>query len=327
MSFVPLDTIINRNRDKQNKTPDKPQVVTATSSLPSFLVHGPFTSHGYRFGHNFASAAKSLFTIHNDTMSVWSHLVPIPVFAWLGIECWETKFHTMNTMQALGYWMFVYAVVQCLALSTGYHLFRCVSLETSDRLLALDVLGFQPTLIRNFFLVFVTCTLFELLRMLLVFQTRKRAGILVLVSFSFLAPLQLAFQCSPGVANAYCAGILAMAVVGSVGVLRNIDGPLLVLIPVLMVATAVVPLTHYHILHAHDPLIFALDLKLASSIAAYALGLLFKNLYLPERLFPPGVCDLGLSSHVVWHLLVLVGVQRHFAFVDGLHTFTASLHC
>eukprot|EP00301_Raphidiophrys_heterophryoidea_P024345 c7876_g1_i1.p1 GENE.c7876_g1_i1~~c7876_g1_i1.p1 ORF type:complete len:306 (+),score=74.33 c7876_g1_i1:40-918(+) len=292
MSFVPLDTIINRNRDKQNKTPDKPQVVTATSSLPSFLVHGPFTSHGYRFGHNFASAAKSLFTIHNDTMSVWSHLVPIPVFAWLGIECWETKFHTMNTMQALGYWMFVYAVVQCLALSTGYHLFRCVSLETSDRLLALDVLG-----------------------------------ILVLVSFSFLAPLQLAFQCSPGVANAYCAGILAMAVVGSVGVLRNIDGPLLVLIPVLMVATAVVPLTHYHILHAHDPLIFALDLKLASSIAAYALGLLFKNLYLPERLFPPGVCDLGLSSHVVWHLLVLVGVQRHFAFVDGLHTFTASLHC
>ena len=58
--------------------------VISLDKIPNFsnlfvCVH-PFIFHGYRIHHSMRDCFKSLFTLHNETLNIWSHLIPFFIF-------------------------------------------------------------------------------------------------------------------------------------------------------------------------------------------------------------------------------------------------------
>ena len=55
------------------------------------LIRGnPYITHGYRKGFSLREVLRSLFTVHNETANIWSHLVGFSLFAlFTGKSIWD----------------------------------------------------------------------------------------------------------------------------------------------------------------------------------------------------------------------------------------------
>jgi Haemolysin-III related len=59
-------------------------VLGSYKEAPSFQKDNEYILNGYRLNHNkFSRVIKSLFTIHNETINIWSHLVGVAIFMFL----------------------------------------------------------------------------------------------------------------------------------------------------------------------------------------------------------------------------------------------------
>ncbi len=58
--------------------------ITSLENIPKYTnlfvcVH-PFILHGYRIHHTLKDCFWSLFTLHNESLNIWTHLVPFFAF-------------------------------------------------------------------------------------------------------------------------------------------------------------------------------------------------------------------------------------------------------
>eukprot|EP00300_Choanocystis_sp_HF-7_P016648 c19477_g1_i2.p1 GENE.c19477_g1_i2~~c19477_g1_i2.p1 ORF type:complete len:319 (+),score=47.88 c19477_g1_i2:2-958(+) len=265
--------------------------------VPQFIRHNhPAMHHGFRIGYtNVKAAVASIFEIHNDTLPIWTHLVPLPVFIWMSFvrlgrmtDAWDQFLFSV----------FGVSVVLCLAFSTAYHTVRCVSPFHDGLFLKLDISG--------------------------IFNT---------IACSYFAPLRFAFTCSPKACLAYSLGIafLSLAclflIVTKLRPNVKVSRWVLVPPPTLLVAFSIAPIAHFHISHFGDPVIAKFYKNECGSIACYLLGLVLYMTNWPERWLPPGRHDMWIHSHVWWHLLVVGGIAWHFRVIDLLYDWKEAVTC
>ena len=57
-----------------------------------FIELHPFIVHGYRIHHNITDCFFSLFTFHNETLNIWSHLIPFIISSIILVYLISSKF-------------------------------------------------------------------------------------------------------------------------------------------------------------------------------------------------------------------------------------------
>ena len=102
-----------------------------------------FIDYGYRSRHSsFYDVFLSLFSLHNETTNIWSHLIGCICCFIAGINCiTDLWFHSKDSLEISAFLSFIICACFCLLSSCVYHWFGCLSESCHKSLLALDQFG------------------------------------------------------------------------------------------------------------------------------------------------------------------------------------------
>lgn len=107
---------------------------------------------GYRDQWTWHEATVSLFSMHNETMCIWSHLLPLlcslVAAVWLGFHMQENG---STAVEQLMMAIFVFTACTCLLLSSVYHWYGCMSEGHFYCLLSMDLGGIACLIAGSFF--------------------------------------------------------------------------------------------------------------------------------------------------------------------------------
>jgi predicted membrane channel-forming protein YqfA (hemolysin III family) len=103
-----------------------------------------YIDYGYRPVYSFKDAITSLFSWHNETMNIWSHLIgfactfiAVAKFA-MDLYSYDKETYSAERLVLGGY---ITCASLCLLFSTLYHWFCCLSPDAADSLLRIDLTG------------------------------------------------------------------------------------------------------------------------------------------------------------------------------------------
>ena len=106
----------------------------------------PHMEYGFR-GHpnmNFSLSMKSLFLLHNETMSIYSHLFATFYFVFLLLQDLTKSGPFSQLVTTESHMIMQFALVSSsfsMLTSTAYHTFCSCSQHAHDRFLQLDLIG------------------------------------------------------------------------------------------------------------------------------------------------------------------------------------------
>lgn len=233
----------------------------------------------------------SLFSWHNETLNIWSHLVAT---GYCLLLCWDVQYPEpavaswLSQLHWFDHWLlFIVVVVATLTFlfSTVFHLFCCMSRQLHDRLLTLDLLG-----------------------------------VFLLILAFFYSGLYFGFYLHPQECLAYMAvvALLACFVVAVVVVPAwRASRPLRVFAFALFAGFGFVPMFHWMALRPTEEIVRFLP-QLLQMYGFAIVGLLFYLSHFPEKYFPhyPALA-FYCNSHTIWHLLVtLSAISMHSLVLD-----------
>jgi adiponectin receptor len=274
-NFTPSSTAeSDAESDPEGETDDDassgPCLVHARAA-PAWII-SPHILHGYRVRHTSADALRSLFRLHNETCSVWSHLLGLFFFAALGLWRWPQLEYAPAYLR-LCFAGFYVCVCVCMGCSAGYHLFNCVDLDVYRWAYAIDMTGI------------VFCILAQ-----------------------YAGALTLAFACFPTLQIVYlvvCFTLASVALISQHHSSCRFPMPMWRrVIPLITFAgSVVVPFAHWGLITTQFQLTM-LALPMLAAFCLYCIGLAFWLTAMPERLIP-GVLDRFLTSHGLWHICVV----------------------
>jgi adiponectin receptor len=112
-------------------------------SLVSSIYHSLHIDNGYRKAHNVSDAFLTLFSFHNETMNIWSHLIGFICVCIAGFNIThELALETpQSAAELFAVETYIVCAAVCLFLSTIYHWFGCISEDCHRCLLKLDLSG------------------------------------------------------------------------------------------------------------------------------------------------------------------------------------------
>lgn len=124
------DTI---DSSKASPSADRRRLVS-WEQVPAWLQFNRYIRTGYRQQLDALPAFWTLFSVHNESINVWSHLLPVFGFLYL-------LFHPMS--DALMFRVCILSFLAIFSASTTYHLFMpcCRSTGGYTRLISCDVVG------------------------------------------------------------------------------------------------------------------------------------------------------------------------------------------
>jgi len=256
------------------------------SELPSWMQDNEFILSGYRKPYSSVKGCLySLFRIHNETVNVWSHLGPM-IAIFVATPFIYNQWGTSSSDAGAEFLLpFLCGAMICLSLSGVYHLFNCNGKHTHSWLNKLDYVGITLLIVGSFY------------------------------PFCFYA-----FYCQPTIMWAYLGSISGIGFIVTIFVVwprfatpeyRKFRAMLFSILGL----SGVVPAIHFAAEGCADPECRQRNVGLAfllSMAASYLVGAVFYAKRFPEKHFP-GKFDLFLSSHQIFHILVVVGVMIHFA--------------
>ncbi|KAG2373826.1 hypothetical protein C9374_011711 [Naegleria lovaniensis] len=269
--------------------------------VPVYMYEN-FVWGGYRMNLNFVESFMSLFSIHNETLNIWTALLSALVFLYLTIDViflWDPSspqgqtpdsgyssyfggFLTENFIEKT---MFVvYAVTAIVAFSASllYHWFNSISEKVYIMLLRIDI-----------------------------------SSIGLLIGGSYYPPLYYAFYCHQNFGifylisiSALCLSCVAMFIIPRFS--REDYRQFRVAVFGFTAMYGLCPF--FHVIY-----LFGLDndelnsrlMGIVYMYLFYALGVLFYSTKLPERIWP-GKFDIVCHSHQFWHLFVFMATSYHF---------------
>ena len=238
----------------------------------------PFVPHGYRVNHSVVDAALSIFTLHNETLNIASHLIGFLYFVALTPHVYAAlrAIDAPARDYALFGQFFVCTLFQ-LGTSALYHTFRSVSPRYEALFLELDI-----------------------------------AGILVMILGSAIMGFAQGYECFPlyGAAHSALLGLLLVAALClsrlAAGNTAWAGATLFSLF--FAIAWSVVPCAHMVLLCSTDACRRILSEALVAVFLWYLGGFVFFYLRLPERLAPHALASYASyvgTSHQIWHVCVL----------------------
>lgn len=240
-------------------------------------AHLPHLVRGYRLNHGPVDALLSLFSLHIDTINVWTHLLGSLWFLSMLPHTWEVLGRNGAPWYDYGLFAIFHASAQFQMLaSAAYHAFRCVDPVYDAFFLQLDIYG-----------------------------------ILCMVAGSFTVGMGQGFECAPGVFALYL-GILLSMLCGSVYLSRKALKDASYFTPYYAVTAAavgfgVLPCLHWYATclgqHGAEACFAVMTRAALSMFLNYGIGFAFFVARFPEK-YVPGAFDLILNSHQIWHIFV-----------------------
>lgn len=251
--------------------------------LPAPWRVNPHIHKGYRFSECKWACVRSVISVHNELINIWTHLIGLVIVLALAFHFYPMSINFSMSTRAdiIIAAVFFFAAVKCLICSTIWHTMNSISHQTLlDRFACVDYMGIS-----------------------------------LLVAASILTTEYAAFYCEP-VSRWVYMGLTALLGVGGVilpwhpAFNRADMSWARVLFYVFLALTGFLPFGQLAytrgIAWAH--FFYA---PLAKSLLVYIIGACLYASKTPERFFP-GFFDYIGCSHNIWHLTVLAGIVFHY---------------
>jgi adiponectin receptor len=244
----------------------------------------PFIDYGYRDTKSFRDTFFTLFSFHNETMNIWSHLIGFFCVLVAGYHVAAEMMSTndLHIFEMIAFETFIVCAALCLLLSAVYHWFGCISEAYHNCLLRVDI-----------------------------------TGVGLLVAGSYFPAVYYGFYCSPDIQMAHfgltililCAGMAAPWVD------YKINGfavrPFLL---ASLVFIGVIPFGQWLYI---TPDVYRNEVtkEFVLMFLWYGMGFTLYLTKFPERFFPNSfVATQVFASHALWHMCVLGAVYTSFHF-------------
>ncbi|KAJ6816067.1 heptahelical transmembrane protein 4-like [Iris pallida] len=258
-------------------------------SLPEYLKDNEFLLNYYRADWPLKETMLSIFSIHNETLNIWTHLIGFFIFLCITVCAattirWHDGAGSSVAEQPVARWpffAFLAGAMLCLLSSSACHLVSCHSERCAYAMLRLDYAGISTLIVTSFY---------------------------PLVYYTFL--------CDPFSRGLYLGLITAL---GAAAVLASLVPafqtpacrPARALLFSLMAASGLVPIAHKVAAFGDRPEAIATAWYELAMGTFYGLGVAAYVARVPER-WMPGRFDIVGHSHQLFHVLVIAGAYTHY---------------
>jgi len=249
--------------------------IGSIEEAPLFLRCNSYIHGGYRIDfHQYSEVLSSLFSIHNETVNIWSHLLGLIIM----IICFTYtlfNFDFLHFSDLMYFVLFFLGACAMFLLSTLYHLFNCIhDHKVYNQLLMCDYVG-----------------------------------IFSMIMGSAVSALHFSFHCFWLEKTLYQIGIVAICIMGVLLVILpkyEDKHTLKLLFYLASVSFSALPIAHMAV-----TLGFYDTTKWWVLIGLYATGVAIYVSKFPECKFP-GKFDFWFSSHQLWHFFILMAGCWHY---------------
>lgn len=293
-------------------------------SLPHYLRDNEFILRHYRADWPLRETFMSLWSIHNETGNIWTHMLGFLLF--LGLTIYTAakipkvvRLPTLEGLLQLPFHTPMVPFLSSLQLKVG----ESLALGSGSGGAAPQPIARWPFLL--FLAGAMLCLLFSSLchlfschsaRLSHVLWRFDYAGIAALIATSFFPSVYYSFLCDAPARNTY---LVAISLLGLAAVAAS-------LLPLFqtpayrafraalffgMGFSGVIPCVHKVVAYPHEPTVLLTALYEAIMGAFYGLGALFYATRVPER-WLPGKFDIAGHSHQIFHVLVILGALTHY---------------
>jgi adiponectin receptor len=261
----------------------------------------PHILKGYRFSEGKWACVRSMLTMHNESINIWSHAVGFLLVCAIAFYFYprNVNFSLSTNADVFVAAVFFFAAAKCLVCSTIWHTMNSIS---------------HQTLLERFACVDYT-------------------GISLLVAASIMTTEYAAFYCEPTSRWTY---MLTTAFLGIGGVIlpwhptfnRQDMAWLRVMFYVSLAATGFIPVGQLAATRGVE-WAYYFYAPVTKSILVYLLGACMYASKIPECWFP-GTFDYVGCSHNIWHVAVLCGILFHYTAMQDMFSqalLRAQSHC
>ncbi|ETN42494.1 uncharacterized protein HMPREF1541_01651 [Cyphellophora europaea CBS 101466] len=274
-----------RRRSISARKPEhKPARLLRYDELPEWHKDNPYILSGYRMEGQSWTCIKSIFAMHNETVNIWTHLLPAGGFALSQILIQLLIDHYYPEATRLDRFVIAFNVaagIVTMTLSSLYHTLMCHSEHVSNLWLRIDYIG-----------------------------------ILTLILGSFFSGIHVGFRCEPTLRNIHWTSICVLSVATSILVIDpKLQGlkyrSLRTSAFVLTALSGFAPIIHGLLMYGWSQMWVrsGMPYYFLEGIV-YGFGAFLFATRIPESIWP-GKFDIWLGSHQLFHVLVVIASLVH----------------
>lgn len=273
------------------KKPVKKERIIGTIDMVEDWQTLPFIKTGYRLNYSYSDAFRSIFSWHNDTLNIWTHIMGIAYYLFMIPHVFsELGRQGASEWDRLLFKIYIVCALIQMGASALYHTVRCVSKWAEDNFLRVDLIG-----------------------------------IVIMIIGSYIVAMGQGFTC---IKSAFSLYIVILIVILGTGCLLSFhpafqEPRFEAIRHTLMgsgVAFGVIPSLHW-LYHCGQECSYVIHTALFSMFGLYFAGFMIYLGRFPERASSRGKFDLMGASHQLWHVLVFLAGRAWLLGMVDYHAF------
>ncbi|KAL8493122.1 hypothetical protein ACS0TY_024362 [Phlomoides rotata] len=315
-----------------NKKKSEKSVLVNFEALPEYLKDNEFIRKYYRCEWPLKDTVLSIFSLHNETFNIWTHLVGFLIFSRMMIMSLNQGVSFRNVMGT-----FFGGKSDVMVTSKMMNQFNSSSTPFTESYVgnAARLQNMNTSAVSDSFpiwpyIVFLggamSCLVFSSVSHVFGCHSRRfhyffwrldYSGIALMIVCSFFAPIYYIFSDHPQCRFFYLSsvtlvGILVFVTLLTPSLSARLSRPLRATLFLCMGFSGVIPATHAVVLHwDQSEILMALVYEIAMGLL-YGVGAGIYVARIPER-WKPGAFDIVGHSHQIFHVFVVAAALAHSA--------------